>query len=149
MSNFYIGKIVETGRQFLYMGMNELTEDCPWVGRLAGLAISPINALILAVNLLAAIADTVIMIWRDIKKSCIDAIIGIFLLPIYLAVYIPLCAIEGTIGLIYDIFAAIIDPEQWVNKRVDYHGKLTSFEGPATEMWIKGFVEADGLVRCC
>lgn len=126
MADLYVGQIIEETRRALYSKIEEFNHDRCCLGRLAGLAIIPINALALVANVLAVVIDTILCIWDSFKdRGCSkESLIHLIFLPIRGVMEIPVTLIEGTLGIIYDLVVPIIMPIKWAHQRAEYHATI-------------------------
>lgn len=147
--NFYVGLLIEDTRRTLYQSIESFSQNHCCLGRFAGLAIAPLNAVAMAANILAVVVDTILQIWHAFNTSCEQGFwIWALVTPIFVAIQIPLALIEGTIGLIYDIAAALISPIQWAHQRDYYHMFIQDRESPLGT-WMGSVLEIDVLFKLC
>lgn len=157
----YVGRFIEQTRSDLYEQIGKFSADHACLGRFAGLVIVPINALAIIANALGSVIDTIIDIWN---QGCASFLLNIVLYPLILVIQIPVVIIGSTIGLVYDIFAAMFAPQDWAEKRSAYHknvvikgyddqiirqGNIDIFSpSDAPEAWKLSVVGSIDLIKC-
>lgn len=137
MSDFYVGQFIEETRKALYFQVELCGSNSPCLGRLAGIALIPVNAVALVANVLAAVIDTILQIWYSFSRDCLDGLITLGVMPIALAIQIPASLLEGIANIVYDIFAPLsIGAEKWAYRRYFYHNSvIDAFNGGVLNGW--------------